>query len=206
MWPVIKSKLFPAKEGKIDCLVVGLGNPSLKYKKTAHNAGFRVVNLLREQTDLPALAKDNTLNSLTTKGFLKEKKVALLLPLTFMNLSGEAVRKAVKRFNISPEKMILVHDDIDLPLGTIRFSFSRSSAGHKGVSSVIKALGTKEFARLRIGIGKEEKRKAREVVLQGLPPLMKRVEDTAAKELQECVLFGFSAKTMKVEKEKTKDN
>ncbi len=194
-------KLFnKEKERKVDYLIVGLGNPKEKYKKTAHNIGFRVINLLIEDLNFTPLSKDNTLNSLVTKGRIEEKAVALLLPLTFMNLSGEAVKRAVKKFNVSPARIIVIHDDIDLPLGTIRISVSRSSAGHKGVSSIIKSIGTKDFSRLRIGISKKDiKEKAREVVLKNLPSGISKVEKLAVEELKEIISSeDLSARTVKI--------
>ncbi len=202
MWKEIKRKLFQGKnESKIDYLIVGLGNPGEKYRKTAHNVGFRVVSLLRETTDLPPFEKDNTLNSLKTRGKIEDKNVVLLLPLTYMNLSGEAVKKALKRFNPSLENLILVHDDTDLPIGTLRFSFSRGSAGHKGVASVIKSIGTRDFMRLRIGICKktereEEHKKAIDVVLKNLSPSAEKAEKRAAEELKEGISLKIETKTV----------
>ncbi len=202
MWKKIRKKFFSNNTERIDCLVVGLGNPGEKYEKTAHNAGFRIVSRLKENLSFSSFEKDNPLNSLLTKGVIEDKKVALLLPLTYMNLSGEAVRKALKRFNIPPEKLILVHDDTDLPVGTIRFSIARGDAGHKGVSSVIKSIKTKNFTRLRVGFCKkqgQENEKAKEVVLKGAPPEIEKIEEKAAEELKEAVLFGPSTKTIEVE-------
>ncbi len=201
MWKQIKKKLFQEK-CEIDYLVVGLGNPGEKYQKTAHNAGFRVVSHLREVTDFPPLEKDNTLNALKTKGKIEDKTVVLLLPLTYMNLSGDAVKKALKRFNPALENLILVHDDIDLLIGTLRFSFSRGSAGHKGVASVIKSVGTKDFMRLRIGVSKkiekEENKKAIDVVLKNLSPDAEKAEKRAAEELKEGNSSKITTKTVNV--------
>jgi len=206
MWSKVKKKLLKKEEEKeIDYLLIGLGNPKEKYKKTAHNIGFRVLTLFREENCLPPLSKDNTLNSLVTKGQLEEKRVAIVLPLTFMNLSGEAVRRSVKRFKVPLSNIIVVHDDIDLPIGTLRFSISRNSGGHKGVSSVIKALQTKDFARLRIGISKEEKESAKEVVLKNLPAGMTKIEEKASEELKESILKEeVIARTIKMEEKKNK--
>ena len=190
---------------KADYLIVGLGNPGEKYKKTAHNAGFRIVSHLKEISFLPDFSKDNTLNSLVSKGEIEGKRVALILPLTFTNLSGEAVRKAIKNFNISPNNLILVHDDTDLKIGTMRFSLSSGSAGHKGVSSVIKAIKTKDFIRLRFGVSKragEENQKALDVVLKNIPGNITDIEKRGAEELKRSVLSEFSSKTIKGGSEK----
>ncbi len=204
MWKDIRRKLFREKnESKIDYLIVGLGNPGEKYKKTAHNAGFRVVSRLREKTGLPSFEKDNTLNSLKARGKIEEKDVVLLLPLTYMNLSGEAVKRALKRFNPDLENLVLVHDDTDLPIGTLRFSFSRGSAGHKGVSSVIRSLRTKDFTRLRIGVCKKlekegENKKAIDVVLKNLSPNAEKAEKRATEELEEGISSKITTKTVTI--------
>jgi PTH1 family peptidyl-tRNA hydrolase len=112
-------------------LIVGLGNPGKKYKNTRHNIGFRVIDKL---------------------GFLNKGKVILLKPKIFMNLSGKAVKPLVTKHKMSITDLWVVHDDIDLPLGRIKISKGRGSAGHKGVESIIKELGTKNFVRFRIGI------------------------------------------------------
>lgn len=112
-------------------LIVGLGNPGRKYQKTRHNLGFRVIDEL---------------------GFLKDKKIILTKPKTFMNLSGKAVKSLMTKYKVPPLNLWVIHDDIDLPLGKIRISKGRGAAGHKGVESIIKELKTKNFVRLRIGI------------------------------------------------------
>ncbi len=112
-------------------LIVGLGNPGKKFQKTRHNLGFRVVDKLR---------------------FLKDKKIILAKPQTFMNLSGKAVKSLMTKYKVPPLNLWVIHDDIDLPLGKIRISKGRGAAGHKGVESIIEELKTKNFIRLRIGI------------------------------------------------------
>ncbi len=112
-------------------LIVGLGNPGKEYEKTRHNIGFRVIDELAKQ---------------------KPNDVVLLKPQTFMNNSGEAVFAAVNFYKIKPADLWVIHDDIDLPIGEIKISENRGSAGHKGVESIIQKLGTKDFNRIRIGI------------------------------------------------------
>lgn len=110
-------------------LIVGLGNPGKKYKGTRHNFGSRIVEKLPKR-----------------KGFVVAN------PQTFMNQSGKAVKALAKFYKIKPENLWIIHDDIDLPIGKIRISKGRGSAGHKGVQSIIQELGTKDFWRLRLGI------------------------------------------------------
>jgi PTH1 family peptidyl-tRNA hydrolase len=112
-------------------LIVGLGNPGKKYQKTRHNIGFQVIDNLR---------------------LLPLKRVILAKPKSFMNLSGKAVKRLIENYKLKIENLIIVHDDIDLPLGKIRIVKNRGSAGHKGVGSIMKELGTKNFVRFRIGI------------------------------------------------------
>ncbi len=112
-------------------LIVGLGNPGKKYQKTRHNIGTGIIDELES---------------------LSLKEVILAKPKTFMNLSGKAVKQLINKFQIPNSKLIVVHDDIDLPLGKIRIVKGRGSAGHKGVESIIKELETKNFIRFRIGI------------------------------------------------------
>jgi len=112
-------------------LIVGLGNPGKKYTKTRHNIGFRVIDQLQS---------------------LNLKKVILAKPKTFMNLSGKTVKLLIARYRLPVTNLWVIHDDIDIPLGKIRIVKNRGSGGHKGVESIIKELGTKNFVRFRIGI------------------------------------------------------
>jgi len=129
-------------------LIVGLGNPGEKYKNTRHNVGFRVVDELKKDLNLADFDFDKKSNSF----FSKNSGLLLVKPDTYMNLSGQAVNSLNSYYKIKEEDKIIVHDDIDLPIGQIKISKDRGSAGHKGVESVIKNLGTKNFIRIRIGI------------------------------------------------------
>lgn len=127
-------------------LIVGLGNPGKKYQKTRHNLGFQVVDEIRSSS---RFANARVIDEL---GFLKDKKIILTKPKTFMNLSGKAVKSLIAKYKVPPLNLWVIHDDIDLPLGKIRISKGRGAAGHKGVESIIKELKTKNFVRFRIGI------------------------------------------------------
>ena len=129
------------------CVIVGLGNPGKEYEKTRHNAGRSAVLLVAKQGDFPEFVFNKTMNALVSKG----KAATLLLPETMMNLSGKAVVALVKNPKAA-KNLLVVHDDLDLPLGTIKMVFGRGSGGHKGVESIMRAIKTKDFARLRIGI------------------------------------------------------
>lgn len=181
MWKDIKNKIFK-KEPQVDYLVVGLGNPGEKYEKTAHNVGFRVASLFQEKHNLPSFEKDNTLKSFISKGLVENKKIALLLPQTYINLSGDAVKRAVKNLGVVLENIIVIQDDTDLPLGVVRFSFNRNSAGHNGISSIIKSLGGKNFYRLRVGV-REKEGKSITMILKNNSDKTKKVEELAVEEL-----------------------
>jgi PTH1 family peptidyl-tRNA hydrolase len=202
MWNNIKKKFFGESEKSSTFLIVGLGNPKEKYEKTIHNAGFRVVSLLQEEEGFPLFSKDNTVDSLVSKGFIDDKEVVLMKPLSFMNLSGGPVKKAVKKFNTNFEKLIIVHDDTDLPVGKIRLSSSRGAAGHNGVLSIIKAIGTKDFWRLRIGVSQEGSEKAKKIVLKKTSQKQLNIEKDIAEELKKTVLLGLTNKTVEIKVDK----
>lgn len=132
-------------------LVAGLGNPGKGYSSSRHNVGFIVVDELTKR--LGASLKKG-FRSLYTEAYLEEKKLILLKPETYMNRSGEAVLGAVEFFKIPIKDIIVVHDEMDLPLGNIKVKIGGGSAGHKGIQSIISSLGDNGFIRVRVGIGK----------------------------------------------------
>ncbi len=131
-------------------LIVGLGNPGPKYRFTRHNIGFIILDNIA--SDFNIRVKKHFHNSLCGKGRIGSDQVMLAKPLTYMNLSGVAVSEIKKREDIALKDLLIIMDDIDLPLGKIRLRPKGSSGGHKGLSSIIVELGTEEFPRLRIGI------------------------------------------------------
>lgn len=133
-------------------LIVGLGNPGKKYKKTRHNIGSRVLDEFQKENSFPFLKFSQKLNSLISEGKIGRKKILLVKPQTFMNKSGQVVKALTTHYPLKTTNLIVIHDDIDLSLGKIRISKGRGSAGHKGVESIIKELRTKNFVRFRIGI------------------------------------------------------
>lgn len=137
-------------------LVVGLGNPGKRYEWTRHNVGFLVVDELSRH--LSVLAPQKKFKGLLLEGSLGEHRVLALKPQTFMNLSGESVQETVNFYKIPPEShLIVVSDDLDLPLGTIRIRPSGGTGGHNGLKSITSLLGTDRFCRVRIGIGRSDK-------------------------------------------------
>ena len=143
------------RESQGPLLIVGLGNPGLKYKNTRHNVGFMV---------LEAYAKEQGVSFALKKQFISQvasvvgcgSKVLLLKPETFMNLSGQSVSKVMSYYRILPKDILIVVDDIYLPVGEIRYREKGSAAGHKGLKSIEQHLGTSEYPRLKIGIGLPE--------------------------------------------------
>lgn len=132
-------------------IIIGLGNPGNEYEKTRHNAGRSVVQQLAQKEDFDDFLLNKKVNALVTKGTVGKEYTTLVLPETMMNLSGKAVAAFIKSPKAA-KSLLVVHDDLDLPLGTIKMVVGRGSGGHKGVESVMRAIKTKEFARLRIGI------------------------------------------------------
>ena len=130
--------------------IVALGNPGEKYADTRHNVGWQVVEYCLEQWGFPALVESNKFSGLITQGEVGGEEVTILLPTTYMNNSGSAVVKLVPKNEI--DRLTVVHDDVDLPLGQIKITKGRGGGGNNGVASIIKKLGTKDFVRVRVGI------------------------------------------------------
>jgi len=137
-------------------LIVGLGNPGRKFQKTRHNLGFRVVEAFfkknRDRHNFSNFKLKKKFNAEISERKFNDKKIILAKPQIFMNLSGRAVKKITNNLQLTTNNLWVVHDDIDIPLGKIRISIGRGAAGHKGVESIIKELGTKNFVRFRVGI------------------------------------------------------
>lgn len=133
-------------------LIVGLGNPGRKYAATRHNIGVRVVKALAQRCKLSF--KEKIGFSLCARGKIAEEEFLLALPQLFMNLSGKAVFSLIEEFQLKPQDILVVCDDVDLEVGRLRIRPSGSSGGHRGLLSIIDSLKTEEFARLRVGIGR----------------------------------------------------
>jgi peptidyl-tRNA hydrolase, PTH1 family len=137
-------------------LLIGLGNPGKKYDKTRHNIGFMVLDTLAGKNKWNISKKSNSLYAWLEVDY---KEVELFKPQTFMNESGRAVAYAMKNHNLEAKNIIVIHDDKDLPLGEVKVQSDRGAAGHNGIKSIIKHLGTKEFTRVRVGIASDNPRK-----------------------------------------------
>ena len=134
-------------------LIVGLGNPGKKYENTRHNTGFAVID--KTLTKLNVELDKNKFNADYTMINRNGEKIYILKPLTYMNLSGEAVAPFMKYFGIEPEDLVVVHDDLDLPVGKIRLRQSGSCGGQNGMRNIIDLLGNSNIKRIRVGIGKD---------------------------------------------------
>ena len=142
-------------------LIIGLGNPGKKYDNTRHNVGFSMLDFIFDSwlkaEGFSAFSDNKKFQAEISEGSLNDEKIILAKPLTFMNLSGEAVSAVATFYKINPENIIVLQDDIDLLLGAYKIQQSRSSAGHHGIDSIIEKLGTKDFFRVRIGIAKKNR-------------------------------------------------
>lgn len=133
-------------------MIIGLGNPGKQYEKTRHNVGFQVIDELSAR--LPITAIQSKFGGMYTVVHRPEGKVMLVKPLTYMNLSGECVRPLIDYFDIDVEDIVVLYDDLDIAPGTIRLRQKGSAGGHNGMKSLIAHLGTDQFNRIRIGVGR----------------------------------------------------
>lgn len=164
-------------------MVVGLGNPGEKYQGTRHNVGFDAVERLAERHGVRISKKG--FSSLWAKGSVGGADVLFLLPQTYMNLSGGAVREALDYYRLGPGDLTVVHDDLDLALGRVKWDFESGAAGHRGVSSIIDHLGTKAFYRVRMGLGRPQAKE--EVEGYVLSPFAKSEREAAETMTEEAV-------------------
>ena len=139
------------KPGGVSWLIVFLGNPGPRYEMTRHNAGFMAADAMAKEKNLSI--NKSRFKALTATCDIGGESVLLMKPQTFMNLSGEAAAQAVKFYKIPPEHVIVVSDEISLPIGKLRVRKKGSAGGHNGLKSIIACLGTEEFPRIRLGVG-----------------------------------------------------
>jgi len=197
MLPSALTKIFSRfrKEREpMDYLIISLGNPGKRYESTRHNIGFMALDRLAAQFEIAL--KQKSFNALWGKGTIAGSNVLLAQPQTFMNLSGTAVRQLQSFFKMDISNLIVIHDDLDLPFGAVKLKAGGGTAGHKGLASIESNLGTSEFIRVRLGIGKpvdksriegyvlEPFRKGEQVVL---PEVLQWAADAGA----EIVLNGL---------------
>ena len=146
-------------------LIVGLGNPGSKYEKTRHNIGFEVINYL--QKDLGITNEKEKFQGLISEKNIDGEKVLFLKPQTFMNLSGNSIIEVINFYKLNPKTdLVVIYDDMDLPVGKLRVKEKGSSGGHNGIKSIIANLGTEEFNRIKVGIGHPESHNIIDYVLK----------------------------------------
>ncbi len=136
-------------------LIVGLGNPGTKYDRTRHNIGFDLIDQLAKRWQIP-VSDQKRFQGMVGEGWVNRQKIVLLKPQTFMNLSGQSVRSVLDWYKLEPTEVLVLYDDLDLPLGKLRIRLTGSAGGHNGMKSIISHLGTPTFPRLRMGIGKSQ--------------------------------------------------
>jgi PTH1 family peptidyl-tRNA hydrolase len=147
-------------------VICGLGNPGKEFKFTRHNLGFLVLDNFQKKNSFPEFKFSEKFLAEISRKKIKEIEILLLKPQTFMNESGKAIKKIFSSYKIEPQNLCVVHDDLDLPFGKMKISFKRGSGGHKGVQSIIDEILTKDFWRIRIGIGRPKNKKTKEYVLE----------------------------------------
>ncbi|HCO12066.1 MAG TPA: aminoacyl-tRNA hydrolase [Desulfonauticus sp.] len=177
-------------------LIVGLGNPGNKYTFTRHNIGFKIIDSFLEAEEVQVIKQQNILGDLFQVNFL-ENKYFILKPSTYMNRSGIAVQRVANFFSFSSENILVVHDELDLPLGKIKFKQGGGTAGHNGLKSVCACLGSNAFLRLRIGIGRPQK--GEDIADYVLSPfyveeqeMLARIIKTSVEAIKCCLIQGFA--------------
>ena len=176
-------------------IIAGLGNPGKEYMGTRHNAGFSVIDELADKYNISVDTAKH--KGLIGKGVIAGQKVILVKPMTYMNNSGESVRQVMDYFKIDVEDLLVVYDDMDMPVGKLRLRQSGSAGGHNGVKSIIAHVGTQSFQRIRVGIDKHPRIKVVDYVLgrfqKDEQPLIDQGVEDAVKAIETYLNKGFVA-------------
>ncbi len=200
--------MLPIADNQSAYLIVGLGNPGREYQASRHNIGFMLVSHLAETLDVSFSRLQS--KALVTKANYEGQRVVLAKPQTFMNLSGQAVRSLVNFYKIQFDHLLVVYDDVDLPFDRIRIRPSGGSGGQKGMQSIIEQLGTQEFPRMRLGVGRPPGSKgAAAYVLRSfsdeeadfLPPFLDRASQAALTFIVEDLVTAMNRFNSKTESE-----
>ena len=167
-------------------VIAGLGNPGKEYENTRHNMGFRTIDVLSSDEGIDV--SRNKFHALIGRGRIAGKKAVLVKPQTYMNRSGQAVREAAMYFDVPPQNLIVIYDDIDLPTGSIRIRKAGGPGTHNGMKSVVEQLGTRDFVRIRIGVGgAKDGEDLVDRVIGKVPKAEQKILDEAASEAAEAV-------------------
>ena len=176
-------------------VIVGLGNPGEEYAGTRHNAGFLVIDRILEKLNKPR-RREHRYNSEIFRVTFSGKQLILVKPLTFMNLSGTAIAKGRAAWDVVPEEILVVYDCLDLPSGKVRLRQDGGSGGHRGMASLIQELGSQNFPRLRVGIGRQSGKQVVDYVLSGWgpeeQPYIEQAVDAAADAVLLAVRSGLA--------------
>jgi len=175
-------------------LIVGLGNPGPDYRQNRHNVGFMVVNALASTLDIPIQRVE--MRALVGKGLFDGERLILAKPQTYMNKSGQAVASLARFYKIPPEQIMVIHDDLDLPFGTLRLRPFGGTGGQRGMESIVAKLGTRDFPRLRVGIGRPPGRMdPADYVLHDFDPdqetFLPEIFDRAVKAIRRFITSGI---------------
>jgi PTH1 family peptidyl-tRNA hydrolase len=174
-------------------LILGLGNPGIEYKGTRHNVGFEVIEELGERHRIAV--RKRALRSVIGDGMVEGEKVILARPMTYMNLSGEAAASICRMYKVAPADVIVVVDDIAIPLGKLRLRLKGSSGGHNGLESIERQLHTQEYPRIRIGVGSAQPGRMVDHVLGKFKPAEREIVsesiDLAADAVEAAIREGF---------------
>lgn len=177
-------------------LIVGLGNPGEEYAKTRHNVGFQIVDLLRKKLEFDEFKLKKKFDTQLSEGTLKDEKILLAKPMTFMNLSGRSVQQLSKFYDIKPEDIFVIYDDLDFDVGTMKIRKKGSAGTHNGMISIIQSLGSENFKRFRVGIESrtdEQKGKfsGKDYVLGRFTSQEEKLMQNIRKKCVEAILYAF---------------
>ena len=177
-------------------IIVGLGNPGEKYKNTRHNVGFMVTEALASKYDIKG-SFNSKFNAIVGKGMVKDAEVLIVQPLTYMNLSGEAVSKVMNWYKLNISDLLVVFDDVSLDIGKMRFRPEGSAGGHNGIKSIISCCGGQNFSRLKVGIGPNPGEHlwasyVLEKFTEGESKILKKIIPLSVEAVEDCLLMGIN--------------
>lgn len=168
-------------------IIVGLGNPGKQYANTVHNMGFRVIDIVADK--LGTSCKQKGYDALYAAIYVRGEKHVIAKPQTYMNLSGQSVKQLLGGMHTTAKGLVVVYDDIDLPIGTLRIRMQGSAGTHNGMRNIVQEIGTTEFMRIRVGVGSARgERELRDYVLSEIRGEQKEILDRALDKAADCVL------------------
>ena len=177
-------------------IIAGLGNPGSEYANTKHNVGFMFVDALADKLGIDGWK--TKYDALVAEGRMGTEKILLMKPLTYMNESGQAVNQAVCFYHLLPEEVLIIHDDMDIEVGSVRIRTKGSSGGQKGMRSILQAMGTEAVARIRIGVGHDRSGDVPDWVLSSVPKSEQELYQTALQDAADAAYAWVSEPIQKV--------